>query len=104
MLLKQKAAPQPRSRLLEFEVQLVCWRSGRRCWDWLFLRQDADVAPVLALVLEKHDAINQGEQGIVLATRDVHAGFMLGASLADQNCSRMNQLAAEPLHAQPLPL
>src|ERR1700688_1470976 len=96
---QQKAAPKPRSRLLEFEVQLVCWRSGRRGWGCLLRRQDADVAPILALVLEKHDAINQGEQRIILATRHVHAGLVFGAALADQYCSRMDELAAEPLHA-----
>src|SRR5579862_1024064 len=102
--LKQKAAPRPRSRLFEFETRLVCWRRGRRCRGCLLRRQDADVAPILAFVLEKHDAVNQGEERIVFAAGDVYSWLVTRAALTDQNCSRMDHLAAESLHAEPLSL
>ena len=43
-----------------------------------------------------------GEQRVVAATADVHAGVEVGAALADQDLAGLDDLAAEALDAEPL--
>src|ERR1700730_2722937 len=66
--------------------------------------EDADVAAVLALVLKQHDAIYEREQRVILAAAHIEARFVACAALANQDRTRVDQLAAEAFHAQPLPL
>src|SRR6266404_4185785 len=68
----------------------------------LLRRQDADVAAVLALVLKQHHPIDEREKGVVLAAAHIDAGFVARATLANQDRTRVDQLAAESLHSQPL--
>jgi len=101
---KQKGAPAMPGRLMNFVVQLVCRSSNwfRLCRRRLFRWKHADEAPILALVLEKHDAVDEGKEGVVLSTADVQAGLVPRAALADQDRSRVDELAAKPLYAQSL--
>ena len=43
-----------------------------------------------------------GEQGVVAATADVDAGVEVGAALTDEDLAGLDDLAAEPLDAEPL--
>ena len=43
-----------------------------------------------------------GEQRVVAATADVDAGVEVGAALADDDLAGLDDLAAEPLDAEPL--
>src|SRR6516165_9635947 len=43
-----------------------------------------------------------GEQRVIAAATDARAGMELGAALTDQDFAGLDDLAAEPLHAQPL--
>src|SRR6476620_4185168 len=54
------------------------------------------------LGVELHGAGGGREQGVVAATSAVHAGVEVGAALTDQDLAGLDDLAAEPLHAQPL--
>src|SRR3712207_4688450 len=44
--------------------------------------------------------LDQGEQGVVAAAPHTVPGVEVGTALPDQNLSRVDQLAAEPLHAE----
>src|SRR3954447_532724 len=55
-----------------------------------------------ALVAELDRTCGEGEEGVVAATADVHAGVEVGAALADQDLARVDGLAAEALHAEAL--
>ena len=70
----------------------------------LLWRQYTDVAAVLALVLKQHDAIDEREQRVVLTAAYIYAGLVARASLANQDRTRVDHLAAESLHAEPLSL
>src|ERR1700730_11057362 len=70
----------------------------------LFSRQDADEAAVTAPVLELHEASNHREERVVLALPDVFPGLVFGAPLAHQDRAGVDQLPAEALDAQPLPV
>src|SRR6266550_1971309 len=70
----------------------------------LLSRQDADEAAVTAPVLELHEARNHREERVVLALPDVFSGLVLGAALAHQDRAGVDQLPAEALDAQPLPV
>src|SRR6266478_5510318 len=67
-------------------------------------RQDADEAAVTAPVLELHEASNHREERVVLALPDIFSGLVLGAALAHQDRAGVDQLPAEALDAQPLPV
>ena len=69
----------------------------------MFRWQNADVAAVLAFVLEEDDAVNLGEERVVLPAANIEAGLVTCAPLADQNRSGADQFAAETLYAEPLP-
>src|SRR2546421_4292624 len=70
----------------------------------LLSRQDADEAAVTAPVLELHEASNHREERVVLALPDVFSGLVLGAALAHQDRAGVDQLPAEALDPQPLPV
>lgn len=70
----------------------------------LLSRQDADEAAVTAPVLELHEASNHREERVVLALPDVFPGLVLGAALTHQDRASVDQLSAEALDAQPLPV
>ena len=63
---------------------------------------DVDEAAVLALVLEADDAVDFGEEGVVLAAAYVGAGLERGAALTDDDATAEDGLAAEYLDAEPL--
>jgi hypothetical protein len=54
--------------------------------------------------LKQNDPIDQRKQRIVLATSHVQALFVTRAALANQDRTRVDYLAAEPLDAQALSL
>src|SRR5690606_58627 len=66
-------------------------------------RDDADGTPPPP-DRELHVPVGQREQGVVAAPADQGAGVELGAALPDQDLPRVHELAAEPLHTQPLGL
>jgi len=63
---------------------------------------DVDEAAMLALVLEADDAVDLGEEGVVLAATDVGAGLERGATLTDDDASTEDRLTAENLDSEPL--
>ena len=63
---------------------------------------DIDEAAVLALVLEADDAVDFGEESVVLAAADIGAGLERGSALADDDASTKDGLAAEDFDAEPL--
>lgn len=68
----------------------------------LFLRIDGDLLFVPAEALELHDAVDEGEERIVLAKPDVVARVELGAALADENVAREHFLPVAALYAEAL--
>jgi hypothetical protein len=68
---------------VQIQIWLVCWSKGRRWVGRLLCGQDTDVPPILSLVLEKNDAVDQSEERIVLAAGHVFAGLMPSATLAN---------------------
>src|SRR4051812_6273756 len=82
---------------------------GRRAGGWSRLlgrgrrrrrrRHDMD-RHLLARLVEAHRAVDQGEQGVVLADADILALVELGAALADDDVAGEDLLAAELLDAQ----
>jgi hypothetical protein len=70
-----------------------------------FFRRDGlhvDEAAASATVFELHVTGDQREQRIVLTLRHIFAGAVFGAALPDNDRSRVDQLAAEPLDPEPL--
>src|SRR5947208_5823751 len=61
---------------------------------------DADEASALAFVVEVHDAVDLGEEGVVAADADVHAGIETGPALTDENRTTGDELAGETLDAE----
>jgi hypothetical protein len=59
---------------------------------------------VLAAVGEFHVAGDQGIERVVFALADVLAGAVFRAALPNQNRAGIDQLAAEALYAQSLPV
>ena len=57
---------------------------------------------VADILLVRHGAVHQGEQGLVLAQADGFAGVELGAQLAHQDVAGLDHLAAVALHAEAL--
>src|ERR1700730_12073374 len=90
------------------EVRLNSWcryRSVRRrfCGEFRFVgRLHADKAPVAALILELDDAGDQRIKRDSAPLSDVDAALMLGAALANEDVSGVDNLSAEALHAEPL--
>src|SRR6476620_2665187 len=64
------------------------------------LRVDADLVGLRRLVLELHDAVDEGEDRVVAAEADVLARVILGAILADDDVARDDLLAAVLLDAE----
>src|SRR5580704_4178244 len=62
---------------------------------WRHADKPSPVPPVGKL----HVALDQCEQGVVLALRHILAGLMPGPALPDQNRSAVHQFAAESLYA-----
>ena len=63
---------------------------------------DRNLLLVAAQTLEAHDAVDQSEQGIVLALAHVQAGMDLGATLTDQNVAGQGELTIGTLRAKAL--
>src|SRR5262245_17901624 len=76
----------------------------RRRLDGGLRRLHVDLEAALALPLEDHVPVRQGEQGVVLAAADVQARHDRRAPLANEDVPGANLLAAEALHAEPLRL
>src|SRR5450756_2194884 len=77
--------------------------AGRNGPHTALLGNDVNVGVLLgALHPELDDAMCFGEQGVVGADTDIHAGAIHSAALADQDVSREHVLAAEFLDAEPL--
>src|SRR5947207_12734893 len=58
--------------------------------------------PLLVLVLELHDAVDEREQRVVAAAADVLAGMEFRAALPHEDVTGPHRLAAEALHAEVL--
>ena len=65
-------------------------------------RVDVDEAAMLAFVLEADDAIDLGEEGVVLAAADVCAGLQGGAALANDDAATEDRLTPKYLDAESL--
>src|SRR5436190_16195255 len=72
---------------------------GRRLGD---LRQHVHAATRAFVPRERHHAVDEREQRVVLAEADVAAGKELGAALAHEDVAGEHELTAEPLDAQAL--
>ena len=70
----------------------------------LLLSVNGALPTVLAHALKLDGAVNQGEQGIILADTNVGAGMDVGASLANQDVASQNELTVSTLAAQTLGL
>src|ERR1700675_3686173 len=104
---KQKRRPGKAGTPMISENQLLRWgRYGLGLCQGrsLLWRQYTDVAAVLALVLKQHDAIDEREQRVVLAPAHIDAGLVARAPLTNQDRARVDHLAAETFHTQPLSL
>jgi hypothetical protein len=55
-----------------------------------------------ALGFENHGAIDQCEQGVILAAANIGAGVELGATLTNQDVASQNFLTTETLNAKAL--
>ena len=75
-----------------------CLDGDRREFGWI----DIDKATMLALVLEADDAVDLGEEGVVLAAADVGAGLERGATLTDDDAATEDRLTTEYLDSEPL--
>src|SRR4051812_30866262 len=75
--------------------RLLCGRGRLR-------RVDADELALTPLVLELDEAVNQGEQRVVLAAADVLARLPFRPALPREDVAAQDGLAAELLQAQPL--
>src|SRR6202165_3600373 len=64
----------------------------------------AEKAPVAALVFELHEAGDEREERVVLALTNVFARLVLGPTLAVEDRARVDELPAEALPPQPLPV
>lgn len=71
---------------------------------FLLLGVDAALTAVLAQPLELHGAVDQSEQGVILADTNVGAGMDVGASLTDQDVAGQHVLTVSTLDAQALGL
>ena len=65
-------------------------------------RIDVDEAAMLALILKAHDAVDLGEQSVVLAATDVGSGLERCAALPHDDAATKNRLTAEDLDSEPL--
>src|SRR2546425_6973032 len=61
-----------------------------------------DAAAVLADALIRALAVEQGEQSVVASLADARPGADRGPALADQDRARVDHLASEDLHPEPL--
>src|SRR3712207_3957844 len=73
----------------------------RMCEEASDLREHVDDLAALR-VPQLARALDEGEQRVVTAAADTLPRVELGAALADQDLAGVDDLAAEPLHAQPL--
>ena len=58
-----------------------------------------DVGAVLATLVELHDAIDEGEEGMVAANADVLTGVVSGTALADDDVAGDALLTAKDFNA-----
>src|SRR3712207_3733008 len=58
--------------------------------------------PTAALGAELDLALDQGEERIVAAPANSGAGMEVGTALPHDDLARVDELAAEPFHAEPL--
>src|SRR4051812_37872795 len=65
-------------------------------------RVDVHEGAVTALLLERHHAVDEREEGVVFAAADVVAGCEHRAALADEDRAAVDLLAPEPLYPEVL--
>jgi hypothetical protein len=74
-----------------------------RATNWVnILGIDADALLVSADLFETNHAVDLGVNGVILADANVVADPELGATLADHNSARPDELTVVPLYTQPL--
>jgi len=83
-----------------WRILLEYFRLGADGGD--FGRFDVDEAAVLATVLEADNAVNFGEEGVVLAAAYVQAGLERSAALPHDDAAAEDGLSAEDFNAEPL--
>ena len=69
---------------------------------FLLLGVHGALPAILALTLELDGAVNQSEQGVILADTYIDTGMDVGASLTNQNVASQNELTVCTLDAQAL--
>jgi hypothetical protein len=80
--------------MLKFPLRVSLFRLAGFC------RKDRNERAVFHLFLESHYAVNQGEQGMILAHADIQPGRMDRAALANEDITCFCELAAVDLNAQ----
>ena len=80
-----------------FEILQWSLVRGDGSGDWG--RDDVDAA---AFAVEEHFAIDESEEGVVLAATDAEARMHLRSTLADDDVASDDRLAAELFHAEAL--
>ena len=71
-------------------------------WSSLAVGYDADLVPLLVLVLELHDAVDEREDRVIRAQPDVRAGVPLRPVLADDDVAGPHDLASVLLDPEKL--
>jgi hypothetical protein len=86
----------------------ICLRETKPglCSFWFQLSRtlgiDADEFSAAALVFKLNEALDQSEQGIILAAADIITGLPLCAALTCQDIAAQNALTTEFLQTEPL--
>jgi hypothetical protein len=65
-------------------------------------RDDADLAPVLTVILEAHLAVDLRKEGVILSQADVEARLEPASLLANEDRSAGDQIPIVAFHAQAL--
>ena len=79
-------------------------QSFRLFYAGLLLSVNRALPAILTHTLKTDSAVDQSEQGVILADTDVGTGMDVGSSLANQNVAGQNELTVGTLDAQPLGL
>ena len=70
----------------------------------MLCRLNADESAVTAPVEKFYVTSDEREERVILALAYVFAGLVPRPALTDENCACVDELAAEALDAQPLPV
>ena len=80
----------------DFEISLIVCCGGHWSFGW----QNADETALRTFVGERHNAVLEGEQGVIAAHADVQASAEFRAALTNQDVACQDFFAAEFLDAE----